>query len=123
MLFCEVGQSRAVFTSRYRLLYAPRIKPISKGGTTDPRHNYQANKHHASYWRPLQLYDLAADASEQRNLVAPAERAALNLSAAEQRHLRGNLTWLQGALRGHMDAGEAAKECAPSARAAAPGGV
>ena len=48
-LFCEVGQSRAVFTSRYRLLYAPRIKPIAKGGATDVSKNYQAHKHHAAY--------------------------------------------------------------------------
>ena len=74
VLFCEVGEARAAFTSRLRLLYAPRIRPISKGGATDPRHNYQANKHHASYWKPLQLYDLEADAQEQRNLLSPSER-------------------------------------------------
>ena len=65
LLFCEVGQSRAAFTSRYRLLYAPRIKPIAKGGSTDVAKNYQSHRHHAGYWRPLQLYDLLADPSEQ----------------------------------------------------------
>ena len=112
ILFCEVGEARAVSTSRYRLLYAPRIKPIAKGGTTDPRHNYQVNKHHAAYWRPLQLYDLQADGAEQRNLMAPAERAALNLSGTELLNLRVEITRLQGRLRNHLEAAEAERECA-----------
>ena len=113
VIFCEVGQSRAVSTSRYRLLYAPRIKPIAKGGTTDPRRNYQANKHHVAYWRPLQLYDLAADANEQRNLLAPAERAALNMSHAEQRSVHETTARLQALLRAHLDAQRSAHECSP----------
>ncbi|KAL1503726.1 hypothetical protein AB1Y20_012198 [Prymnesium parvum] len=68
VLFCEVGQSRAAFTQSTRLIYSPQIKPISKGGSTDLRHNYQAHRHHPAYWRPLQLYDLLADPKEQINL-------------------------------------------------------
>ena len=67
-LFCEVGKARAVFTQRHRLIYTPQIKPLSKGGATDVRHNYQAHKHHRAYWKPLQFYDLVADPSEQTNL-------------------------------------------------------
>lgn len=113
VLFCEVGQSRAVSTSRYRLIYAPRIKPIAKGGTTDPQHNYQANKHHAGYWRPLQMYDLAADPAEQRNLITTAERSALNLSKVEMRQLRGEIATLQRRLQSHLDEAEASRECSP----------
>ena len=117
-LFCEVGESRAVFTSRYRLLYAPRIKPVAKGGVTDVRHNYQAHRHHSAYWRPLQLYHLASDPTEQRNLINPAERAALNLSAAGLRELRETLSQLQQQLRAHIGAiegnGGLAAECSSS---------
>ena len=111
-LFCEVGRSRAVFTSRYRLIYSPRVKPLSKGGTTDPAHNYQSHRHHAAYWRPLQLYDLHSDAAEQHNLILPVERAALNLSSADERGLMADLRRLQDGLREHLDPPNAARECA-----------
>ena len=90
-LFCEVGRSRAVFTPHHRLIYSPSIKPISKGGSTDVRHNYQAHKHHASYWRPLQFYDLVADPTEQVNLLDDAEHAAerARLSGLLERHMGG----------------------------------
>ena len=88
-LFCEIGQSRAVFTERARLLYAPQIKPLAKGGSTDTRNNYQAHRHHPAYWRPLQLYDLGADADEQVNLANDSARAPL---LAEMRALlRGRM--------------------------------
>ena len=88
-LFCEIGQSRAVFTERARLLYAPQIKPLAKGGSTDTRNNYQAHRHHPAYWRPLQLYDLGADADEQVNLANDTARAPL---LAEMRALlRGRM--------------------------------
>ena len=103
-LFCEVGQARAVFTSRYRLIYAPRIKPLTKGGTTNTRNNYQVHRHHAAYWRPLQMYDLLTDAAEQRNLVNSAERAALNMSATELQALKRELSLLQGLLLEHLNA-------------------
>ena len=74
-----------------RFIYSPRIKPIAKGGSTDVSKNYQSHRHHVHYWRPLQLYDLASDTGEQRNLVNPAERAALNMSGAEQKRLKGEL--------------------------------
>ena len=111
-LFCEVGRSRAVFTSRYRLIYSPRVKPLSKGGTTDPAHNYQSHRHHAAYWRPLQLYDLQNDAAEQHNLILPVERTALSLSSADERGLMGELRRLQDGLREHLDPPNAARECA-----------
>ena len=115
-LFCEVRQSRAVFTSRYRLRYAPRIKPLNKGGTTDTRHNYQAHRHHASYWRPLQMYDLLNDPTEQRNLISQTEREALRMSAAEQKEWREALWRLQALLRAHMNATNTtgAAECSAS---------
>jgi len=68
-LYCEVGQMRAVFSEGWRLIYAPQIKPIAKGGTTDVRTNYGVNKHHPAYWRPLQLYNLLNDPTEQVNLI------------------------------------------------------
>jgi arylsulfatase A-like enzyme len=111
ILFCEIGSSRAVFTTRYRLIYSPRIKPIAKGGTTDVRRNYQANKHHAAYWRPLQLYDLLADASEQRNLINPTDRAASNMSHADEQSLMLQLARLQELLSVHLGAKRAASEC------------
>ena len=114
VLFCEVGRSRAAFTSRYRLIYSPRIKPMSKGGTTDVRNNYGSHKHHASYWRPLQLYDLRADPTEQRNLVVPSERAALNLSQADEAAVVAELHRLQGWLKSHLGEERAAHECGAS---------
>ena len=48
-----------------------------KGGSTDTRNNYQAHRHHPAYWRPLQLYDLGADADEQVNLANDTARAPL----------------------------------------------
>ena len=111
-LYCEVGQSRAAFTSRYRLIYSPRIKPQAKGGTTVVGRNYQAHKHHAAYWRPLQLYDLQADQTEQLNLINPAERDKLSMSPAELRALRSELTRLQQALRSHLGEQREARECA-----------
>lgn len=113
-LFCEVGRSRAAFTSRFRLIYSPRIRPLSKGGTTDVRNNYGSHKHHASYWRPLQFYDLRADPGEQRNLIVPSERAALNLSQADERAVVLELQRLQERLRVHMSEGRAAHECSTS---------
>lgn len=68
-LFCEVGMARAVFTRTHRLIWAPQIKPVAKGGSTDPHYLYQANKHHPAYWKPLQLYDLRSDPLEQANLI------------------------------------------------------
>ena len=68
------------------------------------------------YWRPLQLYDLASDTGEQRNLVNPAERAALNMSGAEQKRLKGELSRLQAALREHLDESRVARECASMSR-------
>ena len=111
-LFCEVGQSRSAFTSRYRLIWSPRIKPIDKGGTTDVTKNYQSHKHHTSYWRPLQFYDLVSDPEEQHNLLIPAERAALNMSSSDQRHFKAELTRLQEALKSHLDEPRVAHECA-----------
>ena len=66
------------------------------------------------YWRPLQLYDLASDTGEQRNLVNPAERAAINMSGAEQKRLKGELSRLQAALREHLDESRVARECTAS---------
>ena len=88
-LYCEVGQMRAVFSDSWRLIYAPQIKPIAKGGSTDPKTNYQVNKHHKSYWKPLQLYDLRADPTEQVNLIDEAAHAAqlAKLRSLLQRHM------------------------------------
>jgi hypothetical protein len=127
-----------------RLIYAPRIKPISKGGTTDVSKNYQAHKHHLAYWRPLQLYDAASDTAEQHSLVLlnADERAARNASADEavtrtlrihtvaaaarsrralrslccraQRQLKLELKWLQEALSEHLNASRELHECAAS---------
>ena len=97
------------------MIYSPRIKPIAKGGSTDVSKNYQSHKHHAAYWRPLQLHDLAADPAEQINLIIPAERAQLNLSAVEQRRLTAELRRLQEQLRAHLDAPRVARECATDA--------
>ena len=60
---------RAVFSEGWRLIYAPQIKPIAKGGTTDVKTNYGVNKHHPAYSRPLQLYNLLKDPTEQVNLI------------------------------------------------------
>ena len=88
-LYCEVGQMRAVFNDRWRLIYAPQIKPIAKGGSTDPKTNYQVHKHHKSYWKPLQLYDLRSDPTEQVNLIDEAAHAAqlAKLRTLLQRHM------------------------------------
>ena len=91
-LFCEIGQSRAVFTERARLLYAPQLKPLAKGGSTDTRNNYQAHRHHPAYWRPLQLYDLGADADEMVNLANDTARARAggDAGAAARARLEGD---------------------------------
>ena len=97
VLFCEVGQSRAVFTQQLRLIYAPQIKPIAKGGSTDLRQNYQAHRHHRAYWRPLQLYDLLADPEEQRNVIEdPAYRPQLVRFRALLRAQLDACTWDHG---------------------------
>ena len=74
--------------------------------------NYQSHKHHTSYWRPLQFYDLVSDPEEQHNLLIPAERAALNMSSSDQRHFKTELTRLQEALKSHLDEPRVAHECA-----------
>ena len=88
-LYCEVGQMRAVFSTDWRLIYAPQIRPVAKGGSTDVRTNYGVNKHHPAYWRPLQLYNLQRDPTEQSNLI--------NESA-----VTGTLARLRGLLHSHM---------------------
>ena len=103
VLYCEVGQSRAVFTSRYRLLYSPRIKPLAKGGTTDLRHNYQSNRHHTSYWRPLQLYDVSLDPNEQHNLMKSTERTLLNITGDRERAVMKDLSELRALLKEHLE--------------------
>ena len=88
-LYCEVGQMRSVFSNSWRLIYAPQVKPISKGGSTDVRTNYAVHKHHRSYWKPLQLYNVAVDPTEQTNLI--------NESAHAETLVR-----LRGLLQQHM---------------------
>lgn len=112
VLFCEVGHARAAFTSSHRLIYNPRIKPLAKGGTTDVKKNYGAHRHHRSYWRPLQFYDLLADAGEQRNLLNVSEREALRMTNEELRELQRSLVTLQTALKAHLNESEMASECA-----------
>ena len=88
-LYCEVGQMRAVFNEGWRLIYAPQIKPIAKGGTTNMKTNYGVNKHHSAYWRPLQLYNLLKDPTEQVNLINETSAA-------------GELAKLRDLLQSHM---------------------
>ena len=58
------------------------------------------------------MYDLTSDSAEQVNLIIPAERAALNLSSADQKALKAELSALQAALKAHLDAPRMARECA-----------
>lgn len=94
ILFCEVGDARAVSTSRYRLLYAPRIKPIAKGGTRQtqgstiisPTSNTRLTGGHCSYWRPASRWRRATQFDGPRRD---------NLSGTELLNLRAEITRLQ----------------------------
>ena len=125
-LFCEAAQTRAAFTSKYRLLYAPHAAPAAKmvssssgggGGAAEASGIGlpMLARHHPSYWRPLQLYDTSVDMAEQRNLVVPAERAALNLSHAEEKALHDALNGLRRQLVYQLSDGRLDAECTAQA--------